>query len=418
MTLRPILILPLLIAAPALGQAVPGLPEAAVQEAIETHPKTQAAEAKVEAARQQAGALRASPYEFSVTGDYAQRSVQGEGQFNEYSVTVERPIRLPGKSALDRKAGGLGVEVAQLQADDVRHQLALQLNGLWWDWVAAEAEVRVLTETQQTLQQAYRGVELQVKAGDAAQVDADRAMVEVANNKAALDAAKGRASVARNRLEAQFPGLALPAEAPPLSDPGMPLAQMERMRDAVVTCNHELPAALAEADRLAALSERSRRDRLGDPTIGARVFSERGGMEKGAGLVVTVPIGGRHRAALSGEAAAEAQAAAATAASTRLDVQEMATTDYSEAISTAQAWEASVAALLSSNRAAQRLRAGYRLGHVDLADLLYAERQAKEAALAETQARAAALRAEARLRIDAHDLWLKCSHHQEHGNDS
>lgn len=418
MTRLSIAILPLLFAAPAMAQVAPGLPERAVHEAIEVHPRTQAAQAKVEAARQQAGALRAGPYEFTVTGDIARRSVQGDGQFNDYSVTVERPIRLPGKGALDRKAGSLGIEVAELQADDVRHQLALQLNTLWWDWVAAEAEVRILTETQQTLQQAYRGVELQVKAGDAAQVDADRAMAEVSTNKAALGAAQSRASVARGRLEAQFPGLALPVAAPALAVPGMPLDRIARLRDAVVTCNHELPAALAEADRLAALSERSRRDRLGDPTIGARVFSERGGMEKGAGLVVTVPLGGRYRAAVSSEAAAAAQAAASTAASARLDVQEMATTGYSEALGAAQTWQASGAALASSTRAAQRLRSGYRLGHVDLADLLYAERQAKDAALAETLARAAALRAEAKLRIDAHDLWLKCSHHQEHAHDS
>jgi len=244
-------------------------------------------------------------------------------------------------------------------------------------------------------------------------VDADRAMAEVATNKSALDAARGRASIARSRLEAQFPELALPAEAPPLPDAGLPQEELARLRDAVVTCNHELPAAMAEADRLAALSERSRRDRMADPTIGARVFSERDGIEKGAGVVFSVPIGGRYRSALSGQAQAEAQVAAADAASARFDVQEMATTDYSTALGSVQTWQASQAAALSSAKAVGRLRAGYRLGHVDLADLLYAERQAKEAALAESQARTAALRAETKLRIDAHALWLNCSHQAE-----
>ncbi len=90
----------------------------------------------------------------------------------------------------------------------------------------------------------------------------------------------------------------------------------------------------------------------------------------------------------------------------------MATTDYSAALGTVQAWKATAAAAASSRRAADRLEAGNRLGHVDLADLLLAERQAKDAALAETQARAAALRAETKLRIDAHHLWLDCSHEQ------
>lgn len=410
---------PLLIAAPLLaqsadqqatGQSLPGLPDAAVQEAIESHPRSRAADAKVDAARQEATALRVTSNEFTLSGDLGRRSIENEGRYTEYTVALERPIRLPGKSALDRRAGTLGVRVAELRAEDARHQLALQLNELWWDWIGAAAEARTLAETQHTLERAYRAVDSQVRVQDAAQVDADRAMSEVAMNRAGLDAALARAGIARERLAAQFPQLALPAEAPVLSRPGLPGEELARLREAVMTCNHELPAALAEADRLAALAERSRRNRIADPTIGAQFFSERGGMEKGAGIVFSMPLGGRYRAALSDQALAEAQVAVADAATARFDVMEMATTDYSAALGTVQAWKATEAAAASSRRAADRLRAGNRLGHVDLADLLLAERQAKEAALAETQARAVALRAETKMRIDAHHLWLDCSH--------
>ena len=342
----------------------------------------------------------------------SRRTIQDEGRYAEYTVSLERPIRLPGKSALDRKAGALGVRVAELRAEDARHQLALQLNELWWDWVAAAAEASTLAQTQQTLERAYRAVDSQVRVQDAAQVDADRAMAEAAMNRAGLDAALSGAGIARERLVAQFPQLALPAEAPPLSKPGLLPEELARLREAVMTCNHELPAALAESERLAALAERSRRNRIADPTIGAQFCSERGGLERGAGIVFSMPIGGRYRAALSDQAAAEAQVAVAEAASARFDVIEMATTDYSAALGTVQAWKATAAAAASSRRAADRLEAGNRLGHVDLADLLLAERQAKDAALAETQARAAALRAETKLRIDAHHLWLDCSHEQ------
>ena len=412
---------PLLMAAPILAQSaqsqsaeqsLPGLPDAAVQEAIETHPRSRAADAKVEAARQEATALRVTANEFTLSGDVGRRTIEDEGRYTEYTVALERPIRLPGKTALDRKAGTLAVKVAELRAEDARHQLALQLNELWWDWMGAVAEARTLAETQQTLERAYRGVDSQVRVQDAAQVDADRAMAEVAMNRASLDAALSRAGIARERLAAQFPQLALPAEAPALSRPGLPPEELARLREAVMTCNHELPAALAEAERLAALAERSRRNRIADPTIGAQFFSERGGLEKGAGIVFSMPLGGRYRAALSDQAQAEAQVAIADAASARFDVLEMATTDFSAALGTVQSWKATEAAAASSRRAADRLQAGNRLGHVDLADLLFAERQAKEAALAETQARATALRAETRLRIDAHHLWLDCEHEQ------
>lgn len=416
MKYRLVVVFAILLASPVLGQAsdqsLAGLSDVAVVEAIESHPKSRSADARVEAARQEANALRVTSNEFTLAGDLARRSIEDEGRFTEYTVSLQRPIRLPGKSALDRRAGALGVRVAELRAEDARHGLALDLNELWWDWMAAAAEARTLAETQKTLEQAYRAVESQVRLQDAAQVDADRAMAEVAMNRSGLDAALSRATVARERLAAQFPQLALPAEAPALSRPGLPPEELAGLREAVITCNHELPAALAEADRLAALAERSRRNRIADPTIGAQFFSERGGLEKGAGIVFSIPLGGRYRAALSEQAAADAQVAVADAASARFDVQEMATTDHSTAVGAVQVWKAAEAAAASSRRAADRLLAGNRLGHVDLAELLFAERQAKEAALAETLARAAALRAETKLRVDAHHLWLDCRHEQ------
>lgn len=416
MKYRLVVVFAILLASPVLGQAsdqsLAGLSDVAVVEAIELHPKSRSADARVEAARQEANALRVTSNEFTLAGDSARRSIEDEGRFTEYTVSLQRPIRLPGKSALDRRAGALGVRVAELRAEDARHGLALDLNELWWDWMAAAAEARTLAETQKTLEQAYRAVESQVRLQDAAQVDADRAMAEVAMNRSGLDAALSRATVARERLAAQFPQLALPAEAPALSRPGLPPEELAGLREAVITCNHELPAALAEADRLAALAERSRRNRIADPTIGAQFFSERGGLEKGAGIVFSIPLGGRYRAALSEQAAADAQVAVADAASARFDVQEMATTDHSTAVGAVQVWKAAEAAAASSRRAADRLLAGNRLGHVDLAELLFAERQAKEAALAETLARAAALRAETKLRVDAHHLWLDCRHEQ------
>ena len=409
----PLAALPFAMASPALAQSVPGLPDGAVEQAIAGHPRAGAADARIDAARQNARALRSSPYEFSVTGDVARRSIDREGEYREYSVTVERPIRLPGKSAFDRAAGDSGIRAAQLRADHARHELALLLGSQWWDWLAAEQEARILTETQANLDRALWAVGRRVALNDAAQVDADQARAAAASNRVTLGDAQSRAAVARGRLAAQFPALALPVDAPPLPEPVLDAPDLERLREAVIARNHELPAASAEAERLAALSDKARRDRVPDPTIGARVFSERSGIEKGAGLVLSIPIGGRYRSAISGLAQAEAQVARADTAAARFDVQETAATDWSLAANGARAWAASRDALASSTVAVNRLRRGYRLGGIDLVDLLYAERQAKEAALTENAARAAALGAQTRFRIDAHDLWLRCSHPQE-----
>ena len=411
-----LLALPLAAFSPALGQnlsGMPGLPDDAVRLAIDDHPKVQAADARIEVARQEAGALRASPYEFNVSGDISRRSIEGEGNFRDYSVTVERPIRLFGKGALDRRAGDAGLLAATLHADHAKHERAVMLNALWWDWLAAERETRILTETQANLDRALWAVEQRVGVQDAARVDADQARAAAATNWRLLGEAQSRAAVARGRLAAQFPSLPLPVDAPPLPQPGLDGPSLDRLREQVIAYNHELPAATAEADRLAALADRARRDRIADPTIGARVFSERSGAETGVGLVFSVPIGGRYRGSISAQSQAEGKAALADAAAVRFDVQELAATDYSEAVNGLRAWQASREAQASSDRAVSRLRDGYRLSGVDLADLLYAERQAKEAALAEGAARMNALRAITKLRIDAHDLWLNCSHMRE-----
>jgi outer membrane protein TolC len=81
--------------------------------------------------------------------------------------------------------------------------------------------------------------------------------------------------------------------------------------------------------------------------------------------------------------------------------------DLATANASVTAWQAARAAATSNRAAVERLRKGRNLGATDLATLLYAERQALEADRAELAARAAAVRAIFKLRIDAHLIWAK-----------
>lgn len=380
-------------------------PEEAVARAIEEHPQVQAALARTDAARQIAAALRAGPYEFAVSGSYSRRSIDREGQYDEYDATLERPIRLPGKASLDRKAGDFGIAASDHRAADVRHRTTLQLSDLWLDWLAAEAEVKIAMAAVSNLSSALQGVERQVAVQDAAVADADRARAALATAQVELEQARARAEIARSRLAVQFPSLPLPVNAPDLPEPVLPVQGLEGLRDVVIGQNHGVPGAQAEADRQATLAARANKDRIPDPTIGLRLFSERGGAERGVGVVASIPFGGKYRSALAGQAEAEARAGSAELIAARFTAQETATSDFVEASNNWRAWQSSQAARASSESAAYRLREGYRLGGIDLTDLLYAERQAQDAARAESAARAAALRSIARLRIDAHDLW-------------
>jgi hypothetical protein len=71
-----------------------------------------------------------------------------------------------------------------------------------------------------------------------------------------------------------------------------------------------------------------------------------------------------------------------------------------------KAWEQALAAAQSAAAAAERQRKGHALGGVDLADRLASERLARDARLDEVRARAAAMEAITRLRIDSHTLWM------------
>ena len=64
------------------------------------------------------------------------------------------------------------------------------------------------------------------------------------------------------------------------------------MRDLVIERSHEIRAADRDAQRLNVVSRRVREDQIADPTVGVRMFSEQGGLEKGAGVIVSIPLGG------------------------------------------------------------------------------------------------------------------------------
>ena len=190
-----------------------------------------------------------------------------------------------------------------------------------------------------------------------------------------------------------------------MSPPEMPDQPLTVLRDLVVTRSHEIRAADGEAQRLAVLARRARLDRIADPSIGIRLFSERSGLERGAGIVASMPLGGGHRRAVADRASAEANAAAIDLEQVRRAITVIADIDLSDARTKFEAWQATYRSADSAVAAASRTERGYKLGAVDLSDLLYAARQANDARRAEINARAEAARALFKLRIDSHTIW-------------
>jgi outer membrane protein TolC len=405
--MRRLTVLAALLALASPLVAEPGLPDdVAVGDALDDHPSVTAARARLEAAEARARGLGKGTHEFTFSGSYIRRSVDREGAFDEYDAQLSRPVRLPGKARLDREIGTHGVEAAANLAEDARHQAALLLAMHWFDWLSASAQARVDRAAVANYEKALAAVTRRMELRDAAQLDVDQATAALAGARLTAEQSSGLATLARTRLETHFPGLALPQEAPEVPLPEIADARLSQLRDHVISNSHEIAAASAAARQMEAMAARASRDRIADPSVGLRLFSERSGAERGAGVVFSMPLGGGHRKALADEAGAGASAARAEEQLARFSVRETADGDVAEARYRIAAWERSRETVEAQMAALDKLRRGHQLGEIDLADMLLGERMVHDAFRIEAEARAEAMRAITRLRIDSHELWL------------
>lgn len=377
-----------------------------VNEALDNHPTVMAAAARVEAARARGDMLRKGTHEATIAGSYVRRSVDREGGYDEFDATLSRPFRLPGKAALDRESGALGIEVAENQMEDARHQAALVLSGLWHDWLTAGSHYRNDIDTVRSLEVAQTALRRRVQLRDASALDLDQASAALAQAQAQAAASLSAREQARVILVATFPEIPLPSEPAELTLPELPTQNLETMRALIVERSHEIRAADREAQRLAVVARRVRADRIADPSFGVRLFSERSGMERGAGVVASIPLGGGYRRAAADQASAEANAARLELANIQRSVTAIADADLSNARTRLEAWRSAQASAQSASDAAGRTERGYQLGQIDLVDLLYARRQANDARRSEIDARSEASRALLKLQIDSHSIWV------------
>lgn len=405
----------LLLAGAAVSAFAPGAwaqdddlpPAAVVNGVLDAQPGVAAAVSRVEAAGAEAAALRRGTQEITAQGTLSRRNVDREGSYVEYDATVSRPFRLPGKASLDRRAGALGVDIAQNRMEDARHQAALALGTTWYDWVLAselQRNAATLVSNQNALVAATRR---RVELRDAAQLELQQASAALALAEAQLASAVADRDRARTLLEYRFPDLPLPADAPKLADPVVPAEGLRELQRLIVARSHEIAAAVGTAERQEVLARRARADRFADPSLGVRVFSERSGQEQGAGLFMSLPLGGRHRRALADQAAAEAGATLAEQTAVEREIAGNAAADVAEFQARRMAWQASRDSVRRAENGAVLAARGQELGAIDLSDRLYADRQANEARAQELAARSAAARLMLKLRIDSHTLWIE-----------
>ena len=383
-------------------------PHDVVHDAIDAQPDVAAARARLDAAQARARALAAGPHEFQLEGARLRRDVDEPGlrqRFVETELVLSRAFRLPGKAALDRRIGSTGVSAAELRLDDARHQAARRMLGDWMDWLRASEHQRTAEAQLRLLETERAGLARQVALGAAARKDLDLLDVDTAQARARALAAQAAVRSAREAMHSDFPGLPIPGLAPavdpPLALPETPQAWIDR----IIARSHEIGALQADAEQADARAARARAERIADPMLGLRRLDERGGVEQVTGLVLTFPLGGRQRGANAQAESASAAALHGDAAAMRRDITREAVVTVTAAATLAEQWRAQQAALAASTAALQRVKRGWELGEVAVAEWLLVQRQHAQLVSTEADARADAEQARLRVLVDSHELW-------------
>ncbi len=389
----------------ALEPAVaPGLLATAVaRPLLDQDPAVAAARAGLEVARQEAGILDQSPYEWTAKALTQRRTVAAGGHYGEWNLGIERGLRLPAKGAADRQLGEATMGEARARYGESVHDAARELMALWLDWLAAE-QAQALAQASLTAVRAnLAAVDKRVKAGDASRLDANLARAELAEQRRLANDAKTQASTSRARLSARFPGLV--TEPAPLP---LPLALDQNdgfWSRRILAESDEIKIVEAQVAKTEAQAERERASRIPDPTLGVYTASEVGGRERISGVTISIPLPGGLRTARSAKAVAAQEVATHALEFKRRQLE----TEIAGELATARGAYESMQIAAEGAKAVQEIanltQRAYSLGEGDLQTLLLARRQASAAANSALQAQLVALKAWYGLLVDAHLVW-------------
>ena len=376
-------------------------------------------------------ALWASPMVTQSRGDYAAQSLRSQSlqqgreewkldaevdqrrirttpsdDFAEWGLALSRPIRMPARAEADRALAGALNAHAEASLGEALHESGRQLLTLWFDWLNQSSQSSLWQAQRQLAEQQLATVNARIRLGEAPRSERVNAEAALAQIRLQQQQAATRLQQARSRLLAQFPALPLTVDTtlPPPAQPGFQ-GSADQYVDAVLEHNHELFRARRQADVLQAEARKLARHRSVDPSVGVFYRNEMGGDEHvlGLGVGLTLPGGARR----TDQEAAEQLAATAQDAAIRLEqrLRLEARADFETAAGQTANWEQAQQAAQALDEAARLATRAYALGEGSLDQVLLTRRLALEGQLAAQQVQLDALAANARLKLDAHQLW-------------
>lgn len=382
-----------------------------VREALERQSAVQQARHERLAAQQAAGMLATSPHEWTVDAGLQQRRADSGARGNEWSLGLQRTLRLPGKADLDQQLGDAGLREASAREAAAWQGAARELLDRWLDLLAARGQRRLQEQQLALARQSQDAVQRRHRAGDAAQLEVQAALADIADVERQLASAQAAEARALRRLQPYSPaqtGTPVPADDPSaLPAPTAPAGSALDWRQRVLACDAELGAARAAADRADLLARRVEAERRPDPTVGVRSAAEAYRSERVIGLTLSIPLGGSYREQAAREAWHQAQASRSALDARQREAELAAQELFAEADEGVQRWQLADRAARAGTESARLMQRAHALGEADLQPTLQARRLAIEAQRSALEARHTAWRAHWRLQLDAGGLWSR-----------
>lgn len=391
------------------AETPPGLPPTeVVARVLLANPSVQAAGSQITVEEANRRRLEAGSYEWSLRlGGQQRRSRPATGpdeRFNEWNAAVERPLRLPGKAALDSELGAAGVALAETGHGDAMHEASRNLLKSWFVWLRESAAATQWSEQLALLDKQAGAVKRRQQLGDAARLETIQSEAALAQAAAQLAQARVRQQTAAEDLRRRYPGL--PIAAPTvIADPTPVEGGESEWVNAILEHSHELELSRGETQRARIAASRASGDRLPDPTFGLHVSRERAGEDRIVGAYINIPLPGGGRRAASDAALAQTDVAIHREAAATQKISAEAAMLYQSASAAFASWQAGRNAAAHQTQAAEMTARAYQLGEGSLNELLAARRLANEAQLSARLLQLDALELNYRLQLDAHRLW-------------
>lgn len=378
-------------------------PTVQAQAWIDKDPAVVEARRALDAAGHGAAVLAAGPHEWTANASTQRRNVGGVGNTTEWSVGVERGIRIGGKAGLDRQLGEVDIEIARARVSEARHEAARALSDLWLNWLEAHSAQALLKEQLSFAETNLAAVDKRKRAGDASALDLSIAQSDLAEVRRQASQADSTLAKAGAKLKLRFPEATLAPAA--LSDPAEPMWPEARWRERIVAEADPLKTAERLVRRAELTASRTRADKVPDPTVGVFTSSEAFRNERVIGISVSIPFGGTVRERRLQQSLQEAEVARAALDRARQGIEIEIAETHADAMGGLERWRIAERGAEAARESARLTQRAYTLGEVDLQSLLLVRRQSLEALRAAGEARADALRWNYRLLIDAHLIW-------------